>query len=180
MVVLQKLISGIFRRRMVKLWQIKSFSSQAVWPDLAKFHCFGKYLKIFGSIFKVYLVEGKVFYLLWHNLCCYWSYFLCCKWPNIEKNNLAIWSHWSQGRICKYVICLTWTNVKAFHIGWTGFNEKFLTILICFRMQKFGFIFFIFVQICHEQCEQIARLFVQYLAIYRNKHLPNTIHNLVK
>ena len=37
-------------------------------PDLAKFHHFGKYLKIFGNIFKVYLVLGKVFNSLWHNL----------------------------------------------------------------------------------------------------------------
>ena len=36
--------------------------------DLAKFHHFGKYLKIFGNIFKVYLVLGKVFNSLWHNL----------------------------------------------------------------------------------------------------------------
>ena len=40
----------------------------SVWPDLAKFHCFGKYLKIFGNISKVYLVLDKVFNSLWHNL----------------------------------------------------------------------------------------------------------------
>ena len=42
--------------------------SKTVSPDLAKFHHFGKYLKSFGNIFKVYLVLGKVFYSLWHNL----------------------------------------------------------------------------------------------------------------
>ena len=42
--------------------------SKSVWPDLAKFHHFGKYLKIFGNIFKVYLVLGKVFNSLCHNL----------------------------------------------------------------------------------------------------------------
>ena len=31
-----------------------------VWPDLVKFHHFGIYLKIFGNIFKVYLVTSKV------------------------------------------------------------------------------------------------------------------------
>ena len=31
----------------------------AVWPDLAKFNRFGKYLKISGTIFKVYLVLGQ-------------------------------------------------------------------------------------------------------------------------
>ena len=39
-----------------------------MWPDLVQFHHFGKYLKIFGYIFKVYLVLGKVFNLLLHNL----------------------------------------------------------------------------------------------------------------
>ena len=40
----------------------------SVWPDLAKFHHFGEYLKNFGNRFKVYLVLGKVFSSLWHNL----------------------------------------------------------------------------------------------------------------
>ena len=40
----------------------------SVWPDLAKFHRFGKYLKIFGNLLKVYLVLGKVFNSLWCNL----------------------------------------------------------------------------------------------------------------
>ena len=39
---------------------------RAVWPDLAKFHRFGKYLKIFGNT--VYLVLDKIFNSLWHNL----------------------------------------------------------------------------------------------------------------
>ena len=42
---------------------------------------FGKYLKIFGNIFKVILVFGK--------LVCHWANFLCWKWPNIEN---TIWS----------------------------------------------------------------------------------------
>ena len=36
-------------------------------PDLAIFHHFGKYLKIFGNLFKVYLVLEKVFSSLLHN-----------------------------------------------------------------------------------------------------------------
>ena len=32
---------------------------QSVRPDLAKFHHFDQYLKIFGNIFKVYLVLGN-------------------------------------------------------------------------------------------------------------------------
>ena len=40
----------------------------SVRPDLAKFHLFGKHLKIFGKLFKVYFVLGKVFNSFWHNL----------------------------------------------------------------------------------------------------------------
>ena len=40
----------------------------SVWSDLAKFHLFGKYLKIFGKLFKVYLVLGNVFNSLGHTL----------------------------------------------------------------------------------------------------------------
>ena len=39
-----------------------------MWPDRAKFHHFGKYLKFFGDIFKVYLVLGNVSNLLSQNL----------------------------------------------------------------------------------------------------------------
>ena len=35
---------------------------------MAKFYHFGKYLKNLGNKFKVYLVLGKVFDSLWHNL----------------------------------------------------------------------------------------------------------------
>ena len=41
-------------------------------PDLAKFHHFGKYSKIFFNIFKVYLVLGKV----WHNLYAFGKIFI--------------------------------------------------------------------------------------------------------
>ena len=44
------------------------FQLESVWPDLAKYHHFGKYLKTFGNIFKVDLVLEKVFNSLWHNL----------------------------------------------------------------------------------------------------------------
>ena len=29
------------------------------------------------------------------NLLQYWANFHCCKWPNIKKSSLTIWSHWS-------------------------------------------------------------------------------------
>ena len=39
----------------------------SVWPDLAKFHHFGQYFKMFGNWFKDYLVLGKAFNSLWYN-----------------------------------------------------------------------------------------------------------------
>ena len=47
-----------------------------VWPDLAKFHHFGKYFKIFCNKFKVYLVLGKCFNSLWHNLFAFGQIFI--------------------------------------------------------------------------------------------------------
>ena len=51
-------------------------ASLSVWPDSAKFHHFGKYLKIFGNIFKVYLVWVKVFTSLGHNLYAFGQFFI--------------------------------------------------------------------------------------------------------
>ena len=48
--------------------------------------------EIFGNILKVYLVFGKVV-SHFGTISFIWSNILCCKWPNIEKNNLTIWSH---------------------------------------------------------------------------------------
>ena len=31
-----------------------------------------------------------------------------------------------------------------------------------------------------KQCDQMARLFVQFLVIYNDENLPNSIHNLLK
>ena len=66
-----------------------------VWPDFAKFHCFGKYLNIFGNLFKVYLVLGKVFNSLWHNLYAFGQIYIAvnCK---ILKAQSVIWSHCSR------------------------------------------------------------------------------------
>ena len=49
---------------------------QSVRPDLAKFHHFDQYLKIFGNIFKDYLVLGKVFTSLWCNLYAFGQIFI--------------------------------------------------------------------------------------------------------
>ena len=48
---------------------------QTVWPDLATFDHFGKYLNIFANIFKVNLVWGKVFNSHWHNLYAFGQFF---------------------------------------------------------------------------------------------------------
>ena len=37
--------------------------------DLAKFHHFGKILKLFANLWKVYLVFGKIVSLLWQTFC---------------------------------------------------------------------------------------------------------------
>ena len=73
-----------FFERLVRFIHLKL---QPVWPDLVKFHHFGKYLKIFGNIFKFYLVLGKVSNLA--QFVCYWANFHNWKWPNIEN---TIWS----------------------------------------------------------------------------------------
>ena len=62
----------------------------SVWPDLAKFHHFGKYLNIFGNIFKVYLVLAQCL--------CFWANFHCCKLPNIE-NKICSSGHTGHGCI---------------------------------------------------------------------------------
>ena len=65
---------------------------RSVWPDLANFHHLCKYLKIFGNIFKVYLVWCKVFNSLRHNLYVIGQMSLL-KMAKYWKHNLAIWSH---------------------------------------------------------------------------------------
>ena len=59
-----------------------------VWPDLAKFHHFSKYWKIFGNIFKVFWFWPK-FSTHFGTICMFLGKFHRCKWPNIEN---TIWS----------------------------------------------------------------------------------------
>ena len=65
-----------------------------MWPDLAKFHHFGQYIKIFGNKFKLYLVLGNVSNSLWHNLGAIGQIFIDEN-GQILKNNSVIWSHCS-------------------------------------------------------------------------------------
>ena len=57
-------------------------------PDLVKFHHFDQYLKIFGNIFKVYLVLGKIFSSLWYNLYAFGK-FVLLKMAKYCKHNLV-------------------------------------------------------------------------------------------
>ena len=47
-----------------------------MWPDLAKFRHFGKNLEIFGNIFKVYLIFGKVLNPLWGIIYVFGQFFI--------------------------------------------------------------------------------------------------------
>ena len=88
----ESVISDITAIITAAVTRITAFDLKAVWPDLAKFHHFGKYLKIFGNIFKVYLVLGKVFNSLWHNLYAIGHIFIA-KMAYYWKHNFVIWSH---------------------------------------------------------------------------------------
>ena len=54
-----------------------------MWPNLAKFYHFGKFLKVFGNYLRVYLVFVKILNLLLQKMW-FGANFNCCKWPDIE------------------------------------------------------------------------------------------------
>ena len=68
----------------------------AVWPDLAKFCHFGKTLQV--KFLKVYFLFGKVLSLLWQ---IWYIIGLILIFANgqILKNNLTIWSRWTEGAL---------------------------------------------------------------------------------
>ena len=80
--------SKMFQSRRKRL-----FGWRTVWPDLAKFRHFGNENKILGNSLWVYFVRVKILNILWI-IFMLLANVHCCKWPNIEKYNLAIWSHW--------------------------------------------------------------------------------------
>ena len=69
--------------------------SLTVWPDFAKFHHFGKYLKVFGNIFKVYLVLGIDLKSLWHNLYAFVQIFIAIN-GQILKTQSGHTDRWAQ------------------------------------------------------------------------------------
>ena len=80
---------------LARLWNWNSFGENWRSNSVTRFGQiprFGKYLKIFDNTFKVYFVLGKVYYSLWHNLCCYWSYFLSEN-GQVFLKKLVIWLH---------------------------------------------------------------------------------------
>ena len=92
------------RRRRPITWPLASHSpmnflqwsvSQSVWSDLAKFRHFGINLKVLGKFLKDYVVFGKILTLLWQK-CLTIVQVLIVADGQILKNNLAIWSRWSQ------------------------------------------------------------------------------------
>ena len=59
----------------------------AVWPDLAKFRQFSKKLQIFGKIWKVYLIFGKVVNPLWDFLYAFGQNFIVVNGQILEKQS---------------------------------------------------------------------------------------------
>ena len=64
----------------------------AVWPDLAKFHHFGKIFKVLGNFSRAYLLFGKILNLLWQILYTFGQIFIDIH-GQMLKNILAICSH---------------------------------------------------------------------------------------
>ena len=97
-------------------------------PDLVKFHHFDQYLKIFGNIFKVYLVLGKIS-AHFGTICMLLANLYCWKWPNIVN---TIWSHWWASK--HFLISLVHTagvhaNYTRSFIGWGITNLVYERIL---------------------------------------------------
>ena len=71
-----------------ELGEFRNFWSpqSPVWPDLAKFHHFGKHLKVFGNLLLVYLfVFWPYFLAFFGNFAMPFSKFLLLFWLNIEQ-----------------------------------------------------------------------------------------------
>ena len=102
------LISFFAPKKVVDRFKVEA----AEWQDLAKFLHLGKYLIIFGNLFKVDLVLGKVFISLWHNWYAFGQIFISVpKWPNIEN---TIWPSGHTGREVKnmFLCCTHWASFK--------------------------------------------------------------------
>ena len=58
-----------------------------MWPDLAKFRHFGKIFEVLGNFSGVYLLFGKIFSLLWHNLYTFGQIFIDVIGQNVGKQS---------------------------------------------------------------------------------------------
>ena len=89
-------LSSFLKRLFYLCWRSNwgsSNDSQAVWPDLAKFHHFGIVSKGIGNFLRVYLVFGILLNLLGKFLHCANS--LWCEWKNICKSGHTVSKlHW--------------------------------------------------------------------------------------
>ena len=96
-----KCLSTIYRATKCHLWP--------VWPDLAKFHHFGKSLQVFGQFLMVYFLTGKMLSPLWQIGNVFGLIFITAN-GQILKNIISIWSHWLQCR-------------SRFHLNWISFKR---------------------------------------------------------
>ena len=95
-----------------------------MWPDLAKFRQFSKNLEIFGNIWKVYLIVGKVVNLLGLFLC-FWAKFHHCKWPIIEK------TIWPSGHIALHLLLIVVSVLLVFSFSLSLARIIYPSILKC-------------------------------------------------
>ena len=107
----------------------------AVWPDLAKFHHFGKSLQI-NQFFTVYFWFGKMLSLIWQ-ICDIIGLIFIVANGQILKNNLTIWSHcWrSKSRFGGWIGCapVLLRRCALAHRGWRGWgpsHSNFCIILV--------------------------------------------------
>ena len=76
---------------------LASHQCDQIWQKFttsAKIHHFGK--NLFGICFR-FILYLAIFWT-YFGIFGYWAKFHCCKWTNIKKNNLAIWSHYRSAK----------------------------------------------------------------------------------
>ena len=74
-----------------------------MWPDLANFRHFCSQLLTLWPLRMFWFSICKIFEQICANFKRFWANFNCCKWPNIEQKNIAIWSHWSENKFCNRI-----------------------------------------------------------------------------
>ena len=85
-----------------------------VGPDLAKFHDFGKIVKVVGNILRVWIIVGNILNLPWKIYHAIWQIFISLN-RQILKNNVAICSHCFTD-LCVFhnlhtLCCISWSTI---------------------------------------------------------------------